>query len=185
MEKKKFTRFPREDWNNFEFAAHTIAKAFGVTVDCSPKYDYLRTSFNQGFSTGLTPEQYAAVGVIEDLIELVSEFPEDYLRTHNPPKPKVRPSVALEANRQAIRRIVASHRATNPRVFGSVARGEDTPDSNLDILIDSIDGVTTLFGIGGMSRELKALLGVDVDVVTTGSLPEKLRANIIASAKVI
>lgn len=185
MEERKFTRFARDDWNTFEAAAHTIAKAFGVTVECGAKYEYLRTSFNHRCSIGLTTEQYKALGVIEDLIELVSEFPEDYLRTHSPSKPKVRPSVALEANREAIRRIVASHHATNPRVFGIIARGEDTPDSDLDILIDSIDGVTTLFDIGGMLRELKALLDVDVDVVTTGSIPEKLRADIIASSKVI
>ena len=48
----------------------------------------------------------------------------------------MKPSLALASNRDAIRRVVAAHRASNPRVFGSVAHGDDTEESDLDILID-------------------------------------------------
>lgn len=86
MDKQKFTRCSRNDWNKFEGAAHTIAKAFGVTVECSQKYDYLRTIFNSIGVAQLKPEQNQALNKIEYLIELVSEFPSGYLRTLEIPK---------------------------------------------------------------------------------------------------
>ena len=80
------------------------------------------------------------------------------------------PSEALSANRVAIRRVVESHRARNARVFGSVLRGQDTPSSDLDILIDPTPE-TTLFDIGAIRHELGKLLGVPVDVLTPDALP--------------
>lgn len=50
--------------------------------------------------------------------------------------PAMKPSEALHIHRGSIRRIVESHRACNPRVFGSVVHGDDTEHSDLDILID-------------------------------------------------
>ena len=61
----------------------------------------------------------------------------------------MKPSLALQANRAAIRRIVAAHRATNPRVFGSVLYGADTEGSDLDLLVDPLEG-STLFDLGGI-----------------------------------
>ena len=48
----------------------------------------------------------------------------------------MKPSEALSLHRADIRRVVASHRAGNARVFGSVLHGQDTQDSDLDILVD-------------------------------------------------
>ncbi|KMW71329.1 nucleotidyltransferase [Photorhabdus luminescens subsp. luminescens] len=93
----------------------------------------------------------------------------------------MKPSVALAANREAIRRVVESHRARNARVFGSVIHGDDTEDSDLDILIDPTPE-TTLFDIGAIRHELLQLLGVPVDVLTPKALPEKFRATILAEA---
>ncbi|MBV1789396.1 nucleotidyltransferase family protein [Marinobacterium sp. D7] len=93
----------------------------------------------------------------------------------------MKPSEALAANREAIRRVVASHRAGNARVFGSVLRGDDTEDSDLDILIDPMPE-TTLFDIGAIRHELLQLLGVPVDVLTPKALPEKFRASVLAEA---
>lgn len=94
----------------------------------------------------------------------------------------MRPSEALHANRAAIRRVVASHRARNARVFGSVLSGQDTDMSDLDILIDPTPE-TTLFDIGAIRHELGRLLGVRVDVLTPNSLPVKFRARVIAEAR--
>lgn len=63
----------------------------------------------------------------------------------------MKPSAALAAHREDIRRVVASHRASNARVFGSVVHGNDTENSDLDILIDPTPE-TTLFDIGATSR---------------------------------
>lgn len=93
----------------------------------------------------------------------------------------MKPSLALALNREAIRRVVESHRGRNARVFGSVVHGDDTEGSDLDILIDSTPE-TTLFDIGAIRHELLQLLGVPVDVVTPKALPEKFRAAVLAEA---
>ncbi|MEE4461742.1 nucleotidyltransferase family protein [Azotobacter chroococcum] len=93
----------------------------------------------------------------------------------------MKPSVALDANRAAIRRVVESHRACNARVFGSVLHGDDGEGSDLDILIDPTLE-TTLFDIGAIRHELLQLLGVPVDVLTPKALPEKFRAKVLAEA---
>ena len=87
----------------------------------------------------------------------------------------------IASNRDAIRRVVESHHACNPRVFGSVIHGDDTEDSDIDILIDPTPE-TTLFDIGAIRHELLQLLGVPVDVLTPKALPEKFRATVLAEA---
>jgi predicted nucleotidyltransferase len=93
----------------------------------------------------------------------------------------MKPSKALDTHRTSIRSIVAAHRASNPRVFGSVLHGDDTQDSDLDILIDPT-AETTLFDIGAIRHELIQILGVAVDVLTPNALPDKFRAAVLAQA---
>ncbi|CAN7782548.1 nucleotidyltransferase family protein [Cupriavidus necator] len=93
----------------------------------------------------------------------------------------MKPSLALASHREAIRRVVESHRARNARVFGSVVHGDDVEGSDLDILIDPTPE-TTLFDIGAIRHELLQLLGVPVDVLTPKALPEKFRATVLAEA---
>ena len=93
----------------------------------------------------------------------------------------MKPSVVLDSHRDAIRRVVANHRARNARVFGSVVHGCDTEGSDLDILIDPTPE-TTLFDIGAIRHELLQLLGVPVDVLTPKALPEKFRDAVLAEA---
>ncbi len=93
----------------------------------------------------------------------------------------MKPSAVLDAHRDAVRSVVLAHRATNPRIFGSAARGDDNAASDLDLLIDPTEG-TTLFDIGAIRHELLGLLGVPVDVVTPKALPEKFRERVLAEA---
>ena len=93
----------------------------------------------------------------------------------------MRPSTALNSHRDAIRRIVESHRALNARVFGSVVHGDDTDDSDLDILIDPTPS-TTLMDVAAIQVELEHLLGVTVDVLTPRALPDKFRGVVLAEA---
>jgi hypothetical protein len=93
----------------------------------------------------------------------------------------MRPAETFELHRAQIRLLVAAHRASNARVFGSVARGTDTEQSDVDILVDP-SPETTLFDIGAMRHELRKLLGVPVDVLTPNSLPEKFRDAVLAQA---
>lgn len=94
----------------------------------------------------------------------------------------MRPSVALEPHRAAIRRASARYRVANPRVFGSTARGSDTAGSDLDLLVDPLPEAT-LFDLGGLQEELEALLGIRVDLRTPGDLPAAVRPRVIAGAK--
>lgn len=93
----------------------------------------------------------------------------------------MKPSIILAAHRETIRRVVNSHRAQNARIFGSVVHGTDSDDSDLDILVDPT-AETTLLDIGAIRHELLQSLGIPVDVVTPGALPEKIRASVIAEA---
>ena len=94
----------------------------------------------------------------------------------------MKPSIALQENRAAIRSVVERHRARNARVFGSVLHGDDQEGSDLDILIDPTPE-TTLFDIGAIRHELLQLLGVQVDVLTPNALPHSFRAKVIQEAR--
>lgn len=94
----------------------------------------------------------------------------------------MKPSLAFEAHREAIRRIVSDGRACNPRIFGSVLHGRDHDGSDLDLLVDSTTE-TSLFDLAGIELELERLLGVRVEVTTAGSLPESFRGKVIAEAR--
>jgi predicted nucleotidyltransferase len=97
-------------------------------------------------------------------------------------KTKMKPSEALAAHRNEIREIVLAHRAANVRVFGSVVHGSDTDESDLDILVDTTPD-TTLFDLGAIRYKLRNLLGVQVDVLTPGALPDKFRQTVISEAR--
>ena len=93
----------------------------------------------------------------------------------------MKPSQALEQHREAIRRIVARHRAANARVFGSVLTGEDEEGSDLDLLVDPAPRMS-LLDVGAIQVEVSELLGVRVDVVTPRALPDRWRERVLAEA---
>jgi len=93
----------------------------------------------------------------------------------------MRPSVALQTYREQIRAIVLAHRASNVRVFGSVIRGEDRDDSDLDLLVEPTPE-TSLMDIGAIRHELKSLLGVNVDVLTPNALPDSFREKVLTES---
>jgi predicted nucleotidyltransferase len=73
--------------------------------------------------------------------------------------------------------VAARHGATNPRLFGSVARGQDEPDSAVDLVVD-LPETTSLLELIALRRELTELLGVPVDVVPARSLRPEVAAEI-------
>jgi hypothetical protein len=89
--------------------------------------------------------------------------------------------VILQSRRNDILSLAARHGARNVRVFGSVARGEARPDSDVDILVDMEPG-RSLFDLGGLLYDLQTLLGVDVDVVTEKGLRPRIRAQVMREA---
>ena len=93
----------------------------------------------------------------------------------------MRPSIALQIHRDAIREIALSHRVSNLRVFGSVLHGDDTDESDLDILVDPTPD-TTLMDIAKIQVELVRLLNITVDVLTPRALTDKIRDQVIKEA---
>ncbi len=93
----------------------------------------------------------------------------------------MKPSAALEKNREAVRAAVAGYRLANPRVFGSVLHGDDREDSDIDILVDASPGAT-LFDLTGLQVELEGLLGVKVDIRVPGELSRFFREAVLAEA---
>jgi predicted nucleotidyltransferase len=94
----------------------------------------------------------------------------------------MRPSIALQTHRDAIREIALSHRVKNVRVFGSVLHGNDTEDSDLDLLVDPTPE-TTLMDIAKIQVEVAQLLNITVDVLTPRALPDKFRDQVIKEAQ--
>ena len=90
----------------------------------------------------------------------------------------------IEKKKTEIREIAAKHGAHNIRVFGSVARGEARPDSDVDFLVDMEPG-RTLLDLGGLLMELRDLLGVDVDVVTEHGLKPRIRDRVLKEAELL
>ena len=87
----------------------------------------------------------------------------------------------LRRRRRAVIRACNERGATNVRVFGSVARGEDTPSSDIDLLID-LDEHIGLVALAGLRRELRELLDAEVDVVPAVALKPALRQQVLAEA---
>ncbi|MGK2320647.1 helix-turn-helix domain-containing protein [Gordonia rhizosphera] len=93
-----------------------------------------------------------------------------------------RPSVLLDRYRDEIRELVAAHRGSNIRVFGSAAKGIDTIDSDLDLLVTFLPN-THLGEVGILMSELSDLLGIDVDVISEGALiDDRFSRRVLADA---
>jgi hypothetical protein len=87
----------------------------------------------------------------------------------------------LQAKQQKILEIAAKYGASNIRVFGSYARGEETADSDLDLLMDIEPGISLLDRIA-LTKELEDLLGIKVDIAKPENLHELIREQILQEA---
>ena len=92
-----------------------------------------------------------------------------------------RPSLVLAAHRDKIIRLAHARGARNVRVFGSGARGEDEPDSDIDLLVDFPPG-TSLLTVIGLEEDLRELLGVPVDVGPADALRPDMRDRVLTEA---
>lgn len=88
----------------------------------------------------------------------------------------------IRERRDEIHRIAAEHGVTRLRVFGSVARGEAGPESDLDLLIE-VGPTTSSWFPAGLIMDLEQLLGCRVEVVTEQGLNPMLRESVIEDAR--
>ena len=98
--------------------------------------------------------------------------------------PKTDIYTLLAQKRDEILSLAHRRGARNVRIFGSVARNEARPDSDLDILID-LDPDRSLLDVGGLAMDLSALLSRQVDVVTEAGLRERIRSRVLREARAL
>ncbi len=84
----------------------------------------------------------------------------------------------LQQNRAAILAIATRYGAHDIRIFGSVARGDATTDSDLDLIV-RFDPERSLFDHGGLLMELQDLLGVKVDIISERGMRERFRRHVM------
>ncbi len=87
----------------------------------------------------------------------------------------------IQQRKQEIEQIAARYGAHNLRVFGSVARGEAGPDSDIDLLVDLEPG-RTIFDLGGLLMDLQEMLDVPLDVGTEAMLKARIRERVLREA---
>jgi hypothetical protein len=87
----------------------------------------------------------------------------------------------LKQKRDEILRIASRHGAKNVRIFGSAARGQAGPDSDIDFLVD-LEPDSSLFDLGELLLDLQELLERKVDVVTENSIYWLLKRRILKEA---
>ncbi len=104
------------------------------------------------------------------------------MRSATTKKRQIRPSERLAKGRAEVLATLARYGATNVRVFGSVARGDDEFDSDIDLLADLPSG-TGLFKRGRLTQDLEDILGCRVDLVQACEVHERSRARVFAEAR--
>lgn len=96
----------------------------------------------------------------------------------NPTEPRL---AFIRRHRRRVLQIAARRGGKNVRVFGSVVRGEERSDSDIDLLMSFRRG-TTIFDRGGLLMELRETLGYAVDVVSEKTIHSSIRKSVLASA---
>jgi predicted nucleotidyltransferase len=94
----------------------------------------------------------------------------------------VEASELLRRKRDEILQIAARHGAYNVRVFGSAARGDAGPESDVDLLVNLEPG-RSLFDLGALLMDLQDLLGCEVDVVTETGLRSRIHDRVLSEAR--
>ena len=90
----------------------------------------------------------------------------------------------LKTRRKEILEIAARNGAVNVRLFGSVARGENRPDSDIDFLVN-LEAGRSLLDLARLLRELNILLGYPVDVITEAGLRPRIKPQVLKEARPI
>jgi len=139
----------------------------------------------QRIAAGLSQSQLAqAAGVLQPNLSA-------YEHGRREPSPRVRerleraltgrPSARIELHREEIRALVGRHNASSARTVGSVARGEDEPGSDVDLLV-SFNDDASLLDETALRLALQDLLQVDVDLIADDAISGALRDRVLQEA---
>jgi len=94
----------------------------------------------------------------------------------------MRPSTVVADKIDEVRAVIARYPVSNPRIFGSAARGDDTDRSDVDVLVEPT-ATTTLLDLARLKIELEKLLGVRVDIATPNALTKDVARNMADDLK--
>ena len=139
--------------------------------------DSLREAVARAVERGLPQTQIArAIGRSQPEVSRL-------LRAHRATRfrPRSRLGRTLAARRERVLELAAKHKASNVRVFGSVVRGEDAPESDIDLLVDLAPDAD-LFDLASLGVELSRSLGRRVDVVPERMLRPRVAPRVLADA---
>lgn len=135
---------------------------------------------------GLTQRQLAELSGVHQptiaAIESGKRYPSGHVQRTLDQALRLRPSEAVDAHRDELRDAIARHHGADPLIVGSVARGTDTVDSDLDLMVTFEPGTTDLADLIGLIDELADILGVPVDIISgraTGPVAEDARAHAV------
>ena len=121
-------------------------------------------------ATGMSQRQIAeAVGITQPAVSQQLKFAPEVDNVH--------PAILLEAAAPILKAVAAEHGFSRLAVFGSVARHEARPDSDIDLLVESPEG-TSSFGFLRFKKLIEQVLGREVDLVDYGGLKPKLDGDI-------
>ena len=88
----------------------------------------------------------------------------------------------LITQREQILLLAHKYGAYDVRIFGSLARGEARPDSDIDFLV-KLEAGRSMLDLARLSRELQSLLGFNVDIVTEAGLRPRIRSEVLKEAR--
>ena len=88
----------------------------------------------------------------------------------------------MKENRREILRLADRYGAINLRVFGSAARGDDTPESDVDLLVEAGPKRAPFFP-AGLKEDLELLLKRRVDIATPGALHRYIKDRVLREAR--
>jgi uncharacterized protein len=130
-------------------------------------------------------ETGAASPTVRTLARLLRAAGRELVLSGPPAGPEESPgpvAALLREHRAEIRAAAEAAGARNVRVFGSVARGEETPESDVDLLVDFPAGERGLFPLLRLAREIEELVGRPVDVAAVEVMAEPVRERALAEA---
>jgi uncharacterized protein len=122
-----------------------------------------------------------SVPMLQRLVNATGQDLELILHSSRPAPPGT-PGERLRSHRRRVKQIAARYGLTHVRVFGSIARGEDRQESDVDLLVDVPPGVG-LFQLGRCQAELEALLGARVELIPAADLKAGVASQAFSEAR--
>lgn len=152
----------------------TARKAAGLTQAELARRAGVTQSVVSAYEAG---RREPALSTLTRLIEATGATLRLHVEPHGRRLPATPRGKLLQRNQQRMHQTATHHGVSNLRLFGSTARGEDRPDSDIDLLVH-LDRRLGLIGLARLQHDLEDILGAPVDLVPDDSLKPDVRAAV-------